>query len=98
FVRVNADSLEDNLLTDTSGIIASSVKTFVVDTSEVTYPWQSNRDKTIKEFIHPVSSQSNLGADRQSLSQLKVRDRNLSLGRYCFLTGDDGKFFHTLIY
>src|SRR5690606_3635557 len=93
----DADFWKYDLLADSQGIVTSSVKPFIIDSPEVTYPWQGHRDQTVKEFIHPIASQSYLSADRHAFSQLKVRNGNFCFGRYRTLTGDDGKLFHSLV-
>src|SRR5690606_12633089 len=66
----DADFWKYDLLADSQGIVTSSVKPFIIDSPEVTYPWQGHRDQTVKEFIHPIASQSYLSADRHAFSQL----------------------------
>ncbi|MDT4881506.1 hypothetical protein FQZ97_1173730 [compost metagenome] len=66
--------MEHNLLGQTEGVVAVAVELLAVEAAEVTDTRQSQRNQTIHEFPHAVSTQSCVCTDRHAFAQLELCD------------------------
>jgi hypothetical protein len=68
------DLRKKDLLGDTHGVVSTPIKGFRGEPTKVPDPGNSDRDQTIKEELHPVAAERNLGAERHACTELEVRD------------------------
>src|SRR5688572_22071320 len=60
---VEVDLRENQLLADPNGVVSTTIKRLGRDATEIPYTWQRNRNKSIEEFIHPLTAKRNHDPD-----------------------------------
>src|SRR5690554_5762677 len=63
------DFREDDLFLDTHAVVATTVEGLGIQTTEVTHTRQRDRQQTIQEFVHLLTAQGYLDADRPTRSE-----------------------------
>eukprot|EP00036_Acanthoecidae_sp_10tr_P005027 CAMPEP_0182935910 /NCGR_PEP_ID=MMETSP0105_2-20130417/39145_1 /TAXON_ID=81532 ORGANISM="Acanthoeca-like sp., Strain 10tr" /NCGR_SAMPLE_ID=MMETSP0105_2 /ASSEMBLY_ACC=CAM_ASM_000205 /LENGTH=146 /DNA_ID=CAMNT_0025074939 /DNA_START=355 /DNA_END=792 /DNA_ORIENTATION=+ len=93
FVEVNFG--EYDVFLQAGGIVATTVERLAGYAAEVADTGHSHCDQTIKEFVHTVTAESNLGAERHVFTNAEASDGLLSFRTDSFLTGDCGQVVHS---
>src|SRR6056297_1280196 len=92
---VRVDLGEHGLLVEPEGVVAVSVPRVSRQAPEIADTGDRNRDQTVEELPHPVTTQRHLDADGLPLAQLEVGDRGAGLGDDRLLAGDHGEIGDT---
>ena len=70
----DVDFREDDLFGDTETVVATAIEAFVVDAPEVADTWEGDADETFEKFVHLVTAQCHMHADRVATAELEVAD------------------------
>src|SRR6516165_2536726 len=76
------------LVSQTEGVIAATVKRPRRQAPEIAHPWQGNVGKPIEELVHAVAPQSYHRPDWHVLAQLEVGNGLSGSRDHRFLSGD----------
>src|SRR3954453_17252444 len=85
---VLVDLVEHDLLRETEGVVATAVELLRRQAAEVTDTRKRERQRTVQELPHAVTTEGDVAADRLPLAQLELRDRLAGLRDGRLLTGD----------
>src|SRR5690606_11783282 len=72
---VVVDLGEDDLLADADVVVALAVERARRKSAEVADARDRDVDQPIEELVHPLATQRDLAADRETLANLEARDR-----------------------
>src|SRR3989338_8953880 len=85
---VVVDFREDDLLFHAHAVVATTIEGLGIQAAEVANPRQGDRDQTIQELVHTLTTQGHFDADRPAFTDFEARDGFPSVSHYDFLTGD----------
>src|SRR3990167_1347879 len=82
------DFRENDLLFYAHAVVTTTIEGLGIQAAEVTYARQGDRKQTIQEFVHTITAQGYLNANRPTFTDLKASDGFASVSYDRFLTGD----------
>src|SRR5690606_23870207 len=94
---VEVDLGEHDVFLEAHRVVSAAVEGRALHAEEVADPRQGHVDEAVKEFVHPVAAQRDLGPERHFLADAEAGDRLLGLGDHGLLTGDERQLLGGLL-
>src|SRR5690606_7966136 len=85
---VVVDFREDDLLFHAHAVVATTIEGLGIQAAEVANPRQGDRQQAVQEFVHTITAQGNLDANRPTFTNLEARNGLTSESHNRLLTGD----------